>query len=150
VLQVLKQFRELFRVSQQHFQRIEERCGVSGAQLWALAELDAKPGLKISELAAILSVHVSTASNLLDKLEARQFIRRERAQHDQRVVRVFVTPDGRACMRRAPQPVQGVIIDALHRMPAPALRRLGRDLEILLALASLRNPRAAHRHLSEP
>ena len=34
---VLQQFRELFRVSQQHFQRVESSCGVSGAQLWALS-----------------------------------------------------------------------------------------------------------------
>src|ERR1022692_4779029 len=59
-LVVLQHIRELLRVSQQHFQRIEARCGVSGAQLWALAELQSRPGLKISELATVLSVHLST------------------------------------------------------------------------------------------
>ena len=47
-LAVLQQFRELFRVSQRHFQRIEARCGLGGAQLWALSEVGKRPGLTIS------------------------------------------------------------------------------------------------------
>src|SRR5437867_1391308 len=66
---VLMQIRELFKISAQHFQRIEASCGVSGSQLWMMAQLMDKPGSKISELATALSIHLSTASNLLDKME---------------------------------------------------------------------------------
>lgn len=95
-LAVLKQFRELFRVSQRHFQRLGARCGVSGAQLWALSEVDKRPGSTISELARVLSIHLSTSSNLLDKLERQALIRRERRSEDQRIVRVNVTAAGKA------------------------------------------------------
>ncbi len=147
---VLRQFRELFRVSQQHFQRIESRCGLSGAQLWALSEIDKCEGLRVSELARAMSVHLSTASNLLDKLEARNLIRRERSDSDQRVVQVSLTAEGRKTFVRAPRPAEGVIPDALSRMPREALRRLEKDLALLLDLASVRNPRAALRPLAEP
>jgi len=147
---VLKQFRELFRVSQQHFQRIETDCGVSGAQVWALSELEARPGQRISELAQSLSVHLSTASNLLDKLEAKNLVRRERTSSDQRVVKVYLTPEGRRVVSRAPRPAEGVIPDALRKMPEEALRRLHRDLEQLLELTAIRNPRAALKPLAEP
>ena len=110
---VLQQFRELFRVSQQHFQRIESSCGVSGAQLWALSELKAAPGLTVSGLARALSIHLSTSSNLLDKLEAQELIRRERKGADQRVVQVYLTKAGQQLLRKAPKPVEGVIPDAL-------------------------------------
>ena len=99
---VLQQFRELFRVSQQHFQRIESNCGVSGAQLWALSELKAAPGLTVSGLARALSIHLSTSSNLLDKLEAQELIRRERNSTDQRVVQVFLRPRVSSCYARLP------------------------------------------------
>jgi len=147
---VLQQFRELFRVSQQHFQRIETNCGVSGAQLWALSEVAATPGLTISELARKLSIHLSTSSNLLDKLEAQELIRRERNQQDQRVVRVFLTAAGARTLRKAPKPAAGVIPDALRKMPHSALKALKRDLGTLLELASIRNPEEGMKPLAEP
>lgn len=149
-IRVLQHLRELYRASQQHFQRIEARCGLSGAQLWALSELKARPAATVSELASALSVHLSTASNLLDRLEDRKLIRRHRGPPDQRVVRVTVTPEGEAMLELAPRPVEGVIPDALARMPKEALARLDRDLESLLQRAQVRNPAAAMKHLAEP
>lgn len=150
VAAVLQHVRELFRVSQEHFKRIEARCGVSGVQVWAAAELKAKPGMKISELAIALSIHLSTASNLLDRLEGKGLARRERGKKDQRVVRAYITPAGEKMLRRAPKPVQGVIPDALDRMPGAALARLDQDLERLLQLARVRDRRAAMKPLAEP
>ena len=147
---VLRQFRELFRVSQQHFQRVEATCGVSGAQLWALCEIQETPGMTVSDIAKKLSIHLSTASNLLDKLETRNFVKRERASADQRVVRVFVTREGMKVLKRAPGPVEGVIPDALQKMPERALARLHADLERVLELASIRRPREGLKHLAEP
>lgn len=147
---VLQQFRELFRVSQQHFQRVESSCGVSGAQLWALSEVSATPGLTISELARKLSIHLSTSSNLLDKLETQDLIRRERNKQDQRVVRVFITAEGARCLRKAPKPAAGVIPDALRKMSPSALRALKRDLGTLLELASIRSPEEGMKPLAEP
>jgi DNA-binding MarR family transcriptional regulator len=147
---VLQQFRELFRVSQQHFQRIESNCGVSGAQLWALSELEAAPGLTVSGLARALSIHLSTSSNLLDKLEAQELIRRQRNSLDQRVVQIYLTNAGQQLLRKAPMPVEGVIPDALGRMPTTALTSLKRDLDLLLGLASVRNPGERMKPLAEP
>ncbi len=147
---VLQQFRELFRVSQQHFQRIESHCGVSGAQLWALSELSGAPGLTVSQLARAMSIHLSTSSNLLDKLEAQDLIRRERGKTDQRVVHIFLTAVGQRVLKMAPRPTEGVIPDALTRMPARTLRSLRRDLGQLLELASVRNLKAAMKPLGEP
>lgn len=146
---VLRQFRELFRVSQQHFQRVEASCGLSGAQVWAMAELNASPGLKISELARALSVHLSTASNLVDRLEAKALVRRERNKQDQRIVRVIVTSKGQQMLQRAPGPAAGIIPDALNRMSLVALSNLNRDLGALLELTLVRDRRARLRPLAD-
>lgn len=149
-LKVLRQFRELFRVSQQHFQRVEAKCGVSGAQLWALCEIGERPGMTVSEIARALSIHLSTASNLLDKLESRKLIRRDRGAADQRVVHVFITREGEKIVKRAPSPAEGVIPDALQKLPDRALLRLHSDLSKVLELASIRRPGEGLKHLSEP
>ncbi len=147
---MLQQFRELFRVSQQHFQRIESSCGVSGAQLWALSEIKAAPGLTVSSLAKALSIHLSTSSNLLDKLEAQDFIRRERNSADHRIVRVYLTATGQQLLRKAPKPAQGVIPHALEKLSPATLRRLNRDLDELLGLASVRSRKSGMKPLAEP
>lgn len=147
---VLRQIRQLVRVTQEHFKRVEARCGVSGVQVWAAAELRARPGMTISELAHALSVHLSTASNLLDRMEGNALVRRVRSKRDQRVVRVFLTAPGARMLRKAPKPLHGVLPDALHRMPASGLSRLHRDLGTLLELARAHDRRAAMKPLSEP
>jgi DNA-binding MarR family transcriptional regulator len=147
---ILQQFRELFRLSQRHFQRIESRCGISGAQLWALSEVERFPAPTVSELARALSIHLSTSSNLLDKLEAQSLVRRERRSADQRIVRVHVTPAGRRVLAKAPKPLEGIIPGALSRMSPAALRRLQRDLDVLLELAGARSARDALKPLAEP
>jgi DNA-binding MarR family transcriptional regulator len=101
-------------------------------------------------LARALSIHLSTSSNLVDKLERRALIRRERHSEDQRIVRVYVTAAGRKLLTRAPKPVEGVIPAALARIGAPALRRLHRDLEELLEFAAARSSRDAMKPLAEP
>jgi DNA-binding MarR family transcriptional regulator len=141
--------RELIRVSQQHVQRVEEHCGISGAQLWALAELEAHPAITVSELAQALLVHLSTASNLLAKLETQGLVRRERDAEDQRVVRVHPTRAGTRVLRKAPKPVDGVIPDALRRMPPATLARLEKDLSALLEVASVRSRKAGGKPESE-
>jgi len=147
---VLRQIRQLVRVTQEHFKRVEARCGVSGVQVWAAAELRRRPGMTISELAHALSVHLSTASNLLDRMQGNALVRRERSKHDQRIVRVFLTASGTRMLRKAPQPLHGVILEALDRMPASGLSRLHRDLGTLLDLARIDDRRAAMRPLSAP
>lgn len=149
VVAVLMKFRELFKISAHHFQRIEADLGVSGSQLWAMSELQHHPGLKISELAAALSIHLSTASNLLDKLEKAKLIRRERADADQRVVRVYLTEAGETIVDKAPKPVHGLIPEALSKLPHETLDRLYHDLETLLQIIGVRDHTAALTPLAE-
>jgi DNA-binding MarR family transcriptional regulator len=146
---VLRQFRELLRLSQQHFQRVEGRCGLSGAQAWAMAEISARPGLNVSELASALSVHLSTASNLLDRLQAKALVRRERGEDDRRIVRVRLTRAGERILRTTPSPASGVIPDALNRLPAETLADLSHKLTILLDLTRVRDRSAAFKPLAE-
>jgi DNA-binding MarR family transcriptional regulator len=129
---ILKHLRVVFRTVQSHSRWVEKQCGVSAAQLWAMWELSSSPGLRVSDLSQLLSIHQSTASNMLDKLEDKEFIRRERGGPDQRVVRLFLTPAGSAVLERAPQPVQGVIFHALRQLPPAQLQELGQGLAHLI------------------
>jgi DNA-binding MarR family transcriptional regulator len=146
---VLQDLRVVVRSIQEHSRWVEEQCGVSSAQLWALWELFTMPGLKVSELSRTLTVHPSTTSNMLDKLEDKGLVCRRRAGPDQRVVRLYLTEAGVALLANAPRPAQGALNDALQRLSDESLMRLADGLNSLVAAIRIKDPSAALRPLPE-
>ncbi|MBL8447748.1 MAG: MarR family transcriptional regulator [Zoogloeaceae bacterium] len=132
-LSVLQRFRVLIRTAQRHSNWIERQSGVTGAQLWAMWELEEAPGLRVGDLAKRMALHQSTASNLIDKLETSGFLRKERLATDQRVVRLYLTGAGSSLLASAPSPARGILPEALRRLDAGALASLQADLDRLLA-----------------
>lgn len=131
-LSVLQRFRVLIRTAQRHSQWIERQSGVTGAQLWALQELKELPGLRVGELANRMALHQSTASNMIDRLETSELIRKERTSADQRVVRLYLTEQGEALLARSPSPARGVLPEALRLLDEDSLCKLQDDLDALL------------------
>lgn len=147
---VLKQFRIIFGNVRRHFHAIEKACGVSGAQVWVLAVLEATPGIRVSELAAEISIKPSTASNLLDKLETAGLIQRVRSQRDQRIVQLYITDSGKTLLQRAPRPFTGLLPYALEQLPEDALLQLQANLQNVLDKMGIKPTDATAEHpLSE-
>jgi DNA-binding MarR family transcriptional regulator len=144
----LRRFRVVFSTVKKHFQDIQSKCGVSGAQLWAISELATLPGLRVTELAHAMSVHQSTASNLVGELEEKGFVRKERGA-DQRVVRLYLTEQGNKLVACAPKPMMGVLPDALQRLPEDVLNSLTANMDILIAAMQLKDKAAATKPLSD-
>jgi len=132
VMGVVRNFRVAVRAVQAHSAWVERQCGLSAAQLWALWEVDRKPGLSVSEVARRLSIRPATASNLLDKVEGKGLLRRSRQGPDQRVVQLFVTDQGAQLLATAPLPAQGALLDALTRLREEQLDELSQSLEALV------------------
>jgi DNA-binding MarR family transcriptional regulator len=140
---VLQHLRIIFRAIQEHSRWVETQCGVSAAQLWAMWELFTEPGLPVSRLSHVLSVHQSTASNMLDKLERKGLVRRERGGPDQRVVRLYLTSEGTALLANAPRPAQGALTDALQRLPDQVLKEVESGLVMLVGGMRVKDQKAA-------
>lgn len=128
VQSVTQQLRILFRAVQAHSKFVEKACGLSSAKLWMLYEISTNPGLKVSQLAMALTVHPSTCSNMLDKLEEKGLLVRDRSKTDQRAVHLFLTSEGEKLLALAPQPVQGELSMALEKLPEKQLLELEKGL----------------------
>src|SRR5919204_260792 len=120
MLEVLEQFRVIVKSIRRHYQDVERRAGLTGAQLWALAQIAEQPGAKVGELARAL--------------EALGLVRRERRGRDQRHVRLFPTSKGLQLLKGAPRPLIGVLQQALSELSAARLRALHAELAHVLAL----------------
>lgn len=130
--QILRALRLIFRSVQKHNQWIEDQCGIGGVQLWALWEIAQADSIRVSDVARNLSIHQSTASNLLDKLERQNLVRRERNGIDQRVVHLRLTDKGREVLSSAPPVARNVIVDALQELPKENLAHLDANLALLV------------------
>ncbi|MFZ5557241.1 MAG: MarR family winged helix-turn-helix transcriptional regulator [Pseudomonadota bacterium] len=133
VLEVLRKFRVVIRASQQHSRRIEAQVGLAAPQLWALTEVVRHPSLRVADLAGIMSLHQSTASNLLDQLEGKGMISRARDPDDQRMVRLYPTREGEALLRSITGPSMGLLPDTLFRLPDSLLRKLDEAMSEVVA-----------------
>ncbi len=131
-LETLKLFRIIFKSANRHFHEIEKLAGIGGASLWALAEIVEADKLKVTELATNMSIHQSTASNLLDKLESEGYIAKVKSTTDRRVVYLIATDQGREVLTKAPLPHRGILPDALMRLDPKVLSELHHHLMDLL------------------
>lgn len=131
-LEVLRQFRVIFKSVRRHFQLIEKTVGISGSQLWAAAAIAEHPGIRVTELAKTMSIHQTTASNLVEKLVETGIVKRERSAQDSRMVLLYITELGQNRLEAAPGPMQGILPDALAKMPYSTLTSLHRNLAELL------------------
>ncbi|WP_243656609.1 MarR family winged helix-turn-helix transcriptional regulator [Paucimonas lemoignei] len=131
----LRNLRIVIRAAQRHSAWIEKQCGVSGAQLWVMKELAETSGLRIGEVAERLSVHQTTASNLVEGLCKRGLIRKQRDQADQRIVTLALTRDGNVLMKKAPSPARGFLAEAIQRMDRDGLAQLNQGLQALIVAA---------------
>src|SRR3954470_24477992 len=109
MLEVLKQFRVVFKSVRQHYQEVQKQSRVTGAQLWALAQAAKAPGGTVGQLARELAIHQSTASNLVNRMVELGLIVRRREGTDQRIVHLHLTAKGTRVLSGAPKPLIGVL-----------------------------------------
>lgn len=131
-LDVLKKIRIVIRAAQRHSAWIEKHCGVSGAQLWMMQELQDAPGLRVGEIAHRMAIHQTTVSNLLDTLEKRGYVVKTRDPDDQRAVRLSLSEQGSELLEHAPKPARGLLPEALEQLAPERLLQLNQGLQGLV------------------
>ena len=129
---VLRQFRVVFNAVKTHFQQVEKQVGIGGAQVWALHAVHSQPGLSMNDLAKVMDIHQSTASNLVRQLIKRQLVRAERSSADRRSVMLYVEPAAEPLLQGVPGPFQGVLPGALEQLPSETLAQLHQNLGQLI------------------
>lgn len=132
--QVLRRFRVVFSAVRSHFQQVEKQVGLGGAQVWAMSVIRDCPGIGIGMLAKNMDIHQSTASNLVKTLLRKELINMSKAAEDRRNVHLHILPAGLAVLAQVPGPFEGVLPEALERLPQTTLLRLEQDLGELIQL----------------
>lgn len=140
---ITQQLRIVLKAIQAHSKRVESNCGLSSVRLWMLHEINNAPGIKVSELATLLSIHRSTCSNMLDKLEAKDLIYRNRSKSDQRAVHLYLTDEGKAILSKAPSPPEGKLSSTLNKLSVQQIDELEKSLGVLVDTLQYDDEKAA-------
>lgn len=89
--------------------RMWRQLGLTGPQRLVIRILGARPGLGPGELAAVLHIHPSTLTGIVQRLEGLRLVRRAVARSDRRRVILQLTAAGRALDRPMPGTVEAVV-----------------------------------------
>ena len=131
---MLRQFRLVFNVIKTHFQQVEKKAGVGGAQVWALHVVHQQPGIGIHGLARAMDVRQPTASNLVRLMANQGLLQVRKEGSDRRAVQLHLLAAGLEVLQRAPGPFTGVLPQALSSLDEATLARLEQDLGALIGL----------------
>ncbi len=125
--------RRILRALDSNDRAIARSSGLSNAQMLVLHALADTGHEMPRDIARRLGVSQATVTALIDRLEARGLVRRERRQADRRMVWVILTEPGRALLDAAPDPLHDRFIrrfDALddweQAMLMAATERMGK------------------------
>ena len=109
---------DVARLMRTVYDRRVRSLGLTRSQWWVLNYLFRHPGVTQSELAAILEVERATLGRLLDRLQAKGWVRREDDARDRRAWRVHLTAAAEPAMRKLRKQAFGLRRDALAGLSA--------------------------------
>lgn len=122
-----------------HSRQIGVEYGVTVPQLICLQVVVEHDGLSAGELARRVELSQSTCVGILDRMEAKGLLLRERSSRDRRVVLVKATEAGRVLHARAPSLLQDVLTERLAALPEGEQEQIAAALERLVEIMQIRH-----------
>lgn len=103
---VLIALRRLMRATDLHSRELVRTTGLTTPQLLLLQAIRNRGEVGIGELAGDINLSQATVTSILDRLEQRGLVTRQRSSKDKRKVHAYLTETGKAMVRKAPPPLQ--------------------------------------------
>jgi len=133
-LRILTSLRRIVRASDLYSRKLESQYNITLPQLVCLLAVAEEGPFPTSQLARRVFLSASTVVGILDRLEERGFIRRERGVADRRLVRVATTDSGKTLAGQAPSPLQDGLANALKNLPELEQATIALSLERIVEL----------------
>ena len=142
-LRVLQALRQIIRAVDLHSRQLLRQHKITGPQLIILLTVEKYELVTVSALAGHIHLSPSTVIGILDRLETKGFIRRERDPRDRRLVQVSLTEQGKVLASNAPSPLQDTLSEAMGKLPETELLLIAESLERIVGLMQMQHVDAA-------
>lgn len=130
---VLVALRRVIRATDIHSRQLNKTSGLTAPQLLLMRAISQAGEASISEIAEAVSLSQATVTSILDRLEKRKLLYRQRSELDKRKVHIILTDAGLNMLANAPKPLQENFVRQFNAL---------QDWEQAMIVASLQ--RVAH------
>jgi DNA-binding MarR family transcriptional regulator len=110
--------------------RLHHRFGLTMPQLTCLRAIQDADGLTAAALSRQIFVSASTLVGIIDRLQEKGMVRRERSPVDRRQINLFITEKGRDVVGHAPPTFQERLVEGLSGLSAEARATIAASLEL--------------------
>ncbi|MBD1566918.1 MarR family transcriptional regulator [Vibrio sp. S12_S33] len=114
--EVLIAIRQIIRATDLHSKKINKDFGLTSPQLLLMREIKSSENVTIRQLSSNTNMSQATATSILDRLEKRGLITRQRDQKDKRKVHALLTTEGNQLLLNAPTLLQNNFIDQFQAL----------------------------------
>jgi DNA-binding MarR family transcriptional regulator len=132
---VLRALRRILRAAELGNRQLATTTGLTPSQLLVLKEIGERGEVTPTELSAALQFGQATITNIVDRLEQRGLVARQRGEQDKRRIHLSSTQAGERAIEQAPDLLQARFSEDFARLPeweqAMILAGLTRLAEIL-------------------
>lgn len=104
--ELLIALRRVIRATDLHSKHLAKTTGLTAPQILLMQTVRDRAPLTIGEIAAVMSLSQATVTTIIDRLEKRGLLYRQRAEHDKRKVFVRLHSSGKKVLEKAPIPLQ--------------------------------------------
>ena len=116
-LRILSALRRITRSVALHSRQLAAYSNITAPQLICLRAVIKSGPMTATAISREVHVSPSTVVGILDRLEDKGLIRRERGKQDRRIVFVTATDEGIRLAHETPSPLQKKLADALNALP---------------------------------
>lgn len=142
-LRVLQSIRQIIRAVDLHSRQLLSRHKLTGPQLVCLLEIKDHEPIPVGSIAKMIHLSPSTVIGILDRLETKKLIRRQRDKIDRRRVYVTLTKEGKLLSENAPSPLQNTLVDAMVNLPESDQELIAESLERVVGMMQVQHIDAA-------
>jgi DNA-binding MarR family transcriptional regulator len=142
-LRILQALRRIIRTVDMHSHKLGSLHKITGPQLGCLLAAKEQGPLTSARLAKIVYLSPSTVVGIIDRLEEKGLVTRQRDSKDRRLVYISITPSGEKMVADAPSLLQDTLASALVTLPRQEQVAITMALEKLVDLMEARDVDAA-------
>jgi DNA-binding MarR family transcriptional regulator len=103
---VLIALRKIIQAIDLNSKRLVKQVGLTGPQLVILHYISSKEEISVGDVAKNVSLSQGTVTGILERMEKRELVARQRNSHDKRRVMVRITESGKQLLAGAPPVMQ--------------------------------------------
>ena len=138
-LKILMDLRRITRAIDLNSKKLSSETSLTAPQVVSLIAVYHHGALTLAEIAEQVHLSSSTMVGIIDRLEAKNLVIRERSKTDRRQVLIRITDEGQKMAKKSPLPLQEKLIESLSKLSEAQQRNLAKALELLVKMLDFKD-----------